>query len=304
MRSSSAVLVAILAAPIAIFPQDRKNILVVTAGSGDYLFAAGGTLAKYIHEGYTVNVAEFGNDEKLSAGLTPAQTRLANVEEGLKAAKLLGVNDTVYLGHKSGDTGYVSSTEMRSQLFALIRHFKPQIIFIPDPYVHYQADRDQYWVGKMAEDGWGYSGAGTFANELARAGLPPYSVPEIYYYSMDRPYRAREGGEGRAKFVGVEITSFLENKLGVIELLNTRNRLYTLQTIMRLQAAAHTAQRLSPLTDATAKALARAFVIELAQTIGKKHGFLYGEEFNYVGGSTGLPPYVLNRAVSKVKARP
>jgi LmbE family N-acetylglucosaminyl deacetylase len=283
--------------------QRSQGILVVTAGSADYLLAAGGSLAKYIHQGYTVNVAQFGNDEKLSAGLTPAQTRLANVQEAQQAGKLLGVGDVVYLGHKSGDLGYVSSTEMRNQLFALIRHFKPRIIFIPDPYVHYQPDRDQFWVGKMAEDGWGYSGAGTFGNELARAGLPPYSVPEIYYYAVERPYRAREGGRGRAKFVGVEITSFLETKLAAVDLLNTRNRAYAFQTMERLQSAGRAFSLLTPPTDAAARALARAHVSELARTIGAKHGFLYGEEFNYVGGSDGLPPYVLERAVPKAKGK-
>src|SRR5688572_4226085 len=100
--------------------QDNRRILVVTASSGDYIVAAGGTLAKRVRDGWRVTVAQFGNDEKFSLGATQAQTRLANVTEGKAAAKLLGITDLVYMDHKSGEIGYVSSTEMRSQLFALI----------------------------------------------------------------------------------------------------------------------------------------------------------------------------------------
>ena len=69
--------------PAPAHTQDAKNVLVVTASSGDYMFGAGGTLAKLVQEGYTINVAQFGNDEKITHGLSPAQARLANVEEFL-----------------------------------------------------------------------------------------------------------------------------------------------------------------------------------------------------------------------------
>jgi hypothetical protein len=49
------------------------------------------------------------------------------------------------------------------------------------------------------------------------------------------------------------------------------------------------------------KELARAWVEELGQAIGAKHGFDYGEEFNYVGPGAGedLPEHVMKRAVPK-----
>ena len=73
----------------ALAAQDNRRILVVTASSGDYIVAAGGTLAKRVRDGWRVTVAQFGNDEKFSLGATQAQTRLANVTEGKAAAKLL-----------------------------------------------------------------------------------------------------------------------------------------------------------------------------------------------------------------------
>ena len=237
--------------------QADRRILVVTSSSADYIHGAGATLARYVRQGWRVDVVQFGNDEKVSPSLSPAQTRLANVREGKAAAKLLGVTDYIMMDLKSGELAQVSSTEMRNQLFALIRGIKPAIIFIPDPYLHYQPDHDIRKVGLMAEEAWGYSGGGTFANELTRMGFQPYGVPEIYYYSPSRPYRKGEGGEvAKAKFVVDDITDTLEQKITSAELLFTRNRVYP-----------HV----------------RDFLTELAETIGRKHNLRYAEEFNHVG---------------------
>lgn len=280
--------------------QGPREILVVTAGSADYIWAAGGTLASFIQKGYRVDVAQFGNDEKLSGGLTPAQTRLANMEEARQAAKLLGVHDAVYMAHKSGETGQVASTEMRSQLFGLIRYLKPQMIFLPDPYIHYQQDHDRYYVGKMAEEAWGYSGGSTFANELERMGFHPYGAPEVYFYAA-RPYRRGEGGDGHAKFMVVDIGSTIDLKCMAIELLLTQNRLDAAQAKLRLEKTGRGNALPSPLDDLTVKNLAHAYAEELAETIGKKHGMRYAEEFNYVNMRSGdpLPPHLRERAVPK-----
>jgi LmbE family N-acetylglucosaminyl deacetylase len=257
--------------PALMIAQSDRRILVVSATSGDYIFGAGGTLANYIREGWRVDVAVFGNEEKMSLGLNQAQTRLANVQEGKAAAKLLGVRDVIYMDHKSGELGQVSATEMRSQLFGLIRGIKPRIIFIPDPYVHYLQDSDREWVGRMAEEAWGYSGGGTFGNELARMGLTPYGVPEVFYYSANRPYRTGEGGSAaQARFVNRDIAETLELKINAAELLSTRNR-----TWVSMQRGL--------VDDATVRRYVREFLSEMAETVGRKHSLRHAEEFNHVG---------------------
>lgn len=270
--------------------QQNLNVLAVTAGSGDYLWGAGGTLAALALDGYQVYVAQFGNDEKAApAGLGPAEARWANIEEAREAAELLGFRDTIYLSHKSGELGQVSSTEMREQLFALIRHLRPAKIFLPDQYVHFQADWDHYWVGKMAEEAWGYSGGAMFSPQLAHMGLKPYSVPEVYFYAAGRPYRPGEGGEEASRFLGVDIgRTFLAKRIA-IGMLRTRNRALALETGIALRAGDEEAPR----------RLAAALVEELAREVGRRHGFEFGEEFNYVGAREAIPPYVLERAVKK-----
>ena len=298
-RLALLVLLLVLFAGVPAAGQDAGNILVVTANSGDYLFGAGGTLIKFVQEGYSVYVAQMGNDEKIAHGLTPAQARLANVEDGKDAAKLLGVSDTVYMGHKSGEFGYVSATEIRKQLFALIRHFRPAKLFIPDPYVHYLDDRDQYHLGRIAEESWGYSSGDTFSPELKRMGLQGYHAPEVYFYSHQRPYRPGEGGEKRARMVAFDITLTIEQKMNSIELLRNRNQVYARTVRDRLVAAGRTAEMLNPLDDIAVRKLVRSYVEQLGATIGAKHGFRFGEEFNNAGLNPALPPHVLEKAVPK-----
>jgi LmbE family N-acetylglucosaminyl deacetylase len=272
--------------PLCVPAQTDRRILVVTASSGDYIFGAGGTLVKFMREGWRIDVLQMGNEEKFSTGGNQAQTRLANVQEARAAAKLLGVRDLVMMDHKSGELGYVSSTEMRNQAFGLIRHIKPRILFIPDPYVTFQTDRDRRYVGLMAEEGWGYSGGGTFANELARMGFPPYGAPEIFYYSAERPYRSGEGGVRRAKFVVRDIADTIEHKTDAAELLNTRN-------------AAWVARRAGLADMLGVRSYVRSFIEQLARESGAKHGLGYAEEFNHVGLGEAIPDYALERARKK-----
>ncbi len=302
MRPASLAVFVVLLALTSLSPasaQEPGNILVVTGNSGDYMFGAGGTLIKFIQEGYKVYVAQMGNDEKITHGLTPAQARLANVEDGKAAAKLLGVSDTVYMGHKSGEFMYVSSTEMRKQLFGLIRHYRPKKLFIPDPYVHYLDDTDPYHLGRLAEEAWGYSGGGTFAPELARVGLDPYGAPEIYFYSQQRPYRPEEGGERNARMMSVDITLTMEQKVNSIELLRNRNQVYARTVRNRLAAAGRPTDLLDPFDDGAVRKLVRAYVEQFGRVVGAKYGYPAGEEFNYVGRGPELPRHVLENAVPK-----
>jgi len=270
-------------------------VLVVSAGPADYLMPAGGTLAQLIDQGYTVTVVAFANDEKNSEGLSPAETRLANDSDADHAAQVLGIHEIIRLNHKSGELSQVSSNEMRNQIFALIRYLKPRILFHPDPWVHYVPDRDQFWVGRVGEES-SYGSSKYFLAEIGRMGFPPFSVPEAYYYAVNRPYRPGEGGGPAAKFRAVDITATFARKVAALSELRTSNRAYALHVNEKLEAFGKPSPLLREVNEASAKALVRAYAEELAETIGKKHGFRYGEEFNYNGGGDAIPPHVMEHA--------
>ena len=293
----------LLLAALPAAAQSAGRILVVTTDGADWMVGAGGTLAQAVLDGYAVTVAQYGNDEKESAGLSQPETRWANVQEAKAAAEFLGVEDWVLMDFKSGETGYVSSTEMRKQLFALIRHLKPAKLFIPDPYVHYQPDWDNYFVGRMAEEAWGYSGGGAFGPELERLGLAPYSAPEVYYYAAGRPYRPREGGEVAARLEAVDIAPLLDAKLTALAMLRTRNQQTARAAHTRLANAGKSVDSLPAFDERAIQELVKAGARELAAEIGAKHGFEFGEEFNYVGPGPAIPLHALERAVKKGGSR-
>jgi hypothetical protein len=284
--------------PLALTAQRTKSILVVTAGSGDYLFACAGTLANFIDDGYKVYVVQIGNDEKDSVDLGPAETRLVNVEDAEKAARMLGVTDMVNINDKSGELGVISTNEMRNHISVLVRHWKPEKIFYPDAYINYEPDWDQFFVGRGAEET-NYSNAGYFLPEATKAGLRGHGPGETYYYATYRPYRPGEGGHRSAKFMPVDITKNFNKKVAVIQELRNRNYRYAVYTKARLAMAGKPTTLLDEINKSSTGKLIRAYLKELAEAVGQKHGFDYGEEFNYHGrhwgGQSELPPWIQER---------
>jgi LmbE family N-acetylglucosaminyl deacetylase len=276
----------------------EKTLVAITAGGGDYIMGAGGTIATLVADGYRAFVIQAGNDEKNSIGLGPAESRLANNADAEKAARLLGVAELFNLNNKSGELSQLTSNELRTQMTTLIRYYKPAKLFLPDPFVHYEPEWDQFWTGRAAEET-NYSNAGYFLPELAKAGVTGHSVAETYYYTARRPYRPGEGGHGSARFMPVDVSAVFARKVEAYLALRTANRAYATHVKQRLEAAGRPSRRLANLDDAAVDDLARARLAELAETIGQKHRFRFGEEFNYHGTAPGekrsRPPWVRER---------
>jgi len=286
-RLRSASLFLLLAA--AVQAQSPKGaVLVVTPTAREYLTGAGGTLARMIDEGRPVYVLQIGNDEKDSIGLGPAETRLANNADGERAAKTLGVREVLNVGHKSGELGYISSSELRNQVMAMMRLYKPEILFFPDWYVHYVDDWDVYRVGRMAEES-PYGGGSYFLQDLTYIGFPGFAAREYYFYSPYRPYRPREGGEGRATLKPVDVSSTFDRKVRALLELKTSNARWAAHVGRRLDLAGRPS-RLEP------DDLVRSNLVQLAGTIGGKHGHRLSEEFNHLGQGSGIPEHILERA--------
>jgi hypothetical protein len=98
----------------------------------------------------------------------------------------------------------------------------------------------------------------------------------------------------------VDITATFQRKLEACLSLRTANRAYATHVKQRLEMIGKPSPLLAAITDASIDALARAWLEELGVTIGKKHGFTYGEEFNYHGLAPGetrpLAPWIMERA--------
>ncbi len=286
-----ALTAALAAQPTPKEPPHTGGVLVFAAEARDYVFGAGGTLAKFAAEGKPVTVVHFGSGEKTAPGEKPSEARLTHRREAEAAAKALGVTETLFLDHKSGEIAYLSSSELRNQAITLIRFYKPEILFFPDWYIHYQRE-DSYRVGRMAEEA-PYGGGNLFLQEMTYMGLLGHGARQYYFYSPYRPYRDREGGEGGARFTGVNIENFFDRKLAAAAELKSSNQRELDTAVARLKAAGKPAQKLD---NDGAEGLARVFLRELAFTIGNRHGLPLAEEFNHLAGSGGLPAHIRERA--------
>jgi hypothetical protein len=127
-------------------------------------------------------------------------------------------------------------------------------------------------------------------------GLLPVGVGETYYYAANRPYRPGEGGHNAAKFRPVNIEKTFNLKVAALEKLETANRRYATHVKQRLDLAGRPSPLLSVINREAITALIRAYAEELAETIGRKHGFRYGEEFNYHGRGARIPEHVREKA--------
>ena len=254
-------------------------VLVVPPSMRDCVFGSGGTLALMAGEGRAIYVAVFGNEEKDSTALGPAETRLANNAEGRRAATILGIKEVINLGHKSGEFADISSSEMRNQVMALTRLYKPEILFFPDWYVHYQDDNDIYRTGRMAEES-PYGGSGYFLQEMTWLGFGGFAARQYYFFVPYRPYRAREGGQGQASMKQVDISTMFLRKVEAALALKTANERWAARRP----------------TGVGTEEFVRAFIEELAEESGRRHGIRYAEEFNHLRPLGGLPEHVRERA--------
>jgi LmbE family N-acetylglucosaminyl deacetylase len=256
-------------------PPQPGGALVVAASARDYLLGAGGKLAKMIDEGVPVYVVIFGNGDKSAAGLSPSEARKRNRAEAEAAGRKLGVRETLFLGYTEGYLAQISSSELRNQVMALFRIYKPDYLFFPDWYTHY-LDDDAYRVGRMAEEA-PYGGGSLFLQEYTYMGMGGFAPREYFFYIPDRPYRAREGGEDRADIQSEDVSAAFERKVEALLELKTAN-------------AAWGRPDLAP------EEVVRALAAELAETIGRRHGYSRAEEFNHLGRGGGVPAYVREHA--------
>lgn len=116
-----------------------KSMLVISAHAADYVWRAGGTIAKYIKNGARVKVAvlSYGirgesNDLWKQQGATPDSVKSIRSEETNKAAKILGISDIEFWD--MNDYPIVFTQEHEERMVRLIRAAEPDIIITHDKF--------------------------------------------------------------------------------------------------------------------------------------------------------------------------
>ena len=168
--------------------EDNKVIMVVVAHPDDPEFGAGGTVAKFVLDGWQAIYVICTNGDKGTSDLKMTSEKLAKIREHeqMNAAKVLGISEVVFLRYPDGEL--VDGPEFRGKLVRLIRKYRPDIIVTHDPYRKYMGHHDHRITGIVCMDAvFPYSRDHLFYPEHKTEGLMPFKVGEVYLTGPEEP---------------------------------------------------------------------------------------------------------------------
>jgi LmbE family N-acetylglucosaminyl deacetylase len=183
--------------------EDKKIFMVVAAHPDDPEFGAGGTVGKWVQEGWKAIYVICTNGDKGTPDLSMTSEKLAKIreQEQRNAAKVLGVSEIIFLGHPDGELA--EGWEFRGELVRLIREYRPDIVITHDPNRKYMGHHDHRITGITCMDAiYPYSRDHLFYPEHKAAGLMTHKVDEVYLMGPEEPN----------KFIDVNDTFILKMK--------------------------------------------------------------------------------------------
>ena len=190
---------------------DPLRVLVITAHPDDIEFACAGSVARWVDEGAEVTyvIVTDGSTGTLDTDLVGQ--RLADVrrEESIQAAKVVGVNEVVFLGYRDG---YVEPTlDLRRDLAREFRKARPDRFIVMDPQTlpggWFVNHPDHRAVGQASLD------------ITVTAGTTPGHFPELLdeghepWRGLKETYLAGPGGGETA----VDITKSIDRKIAALK---------------------------------------------------------------------------------------
>lgn len=289
MRTLTALCLLLACWPAA---AQKKVVLVVTADAEDYLLAAGGTIAAMVAGGAEAYVLRVTNDEKSAWNLTPEEAAVRIRAESESAASILGVKEVVSMGYRAAELADVPFTTLRDRLIVYIRHYRPAVLLVPNPYTEYERVLDRHYTGRAAEDAWRAASLDNHVPPFGALGLQPHVTPELYYYSQPVDPRRREP-ESTSTFVPepkiLDISGSFSKKLKAIQALKTLNYAAAMRLKARLTSTGRRLPLLDVVDETSVNRLAEQNVLGLSKIAASGSSYSMAEEFRYAGLNYRIP---------------
>jgi LmbE family N-acetylglucosaminyl deacetylase len=168
--------------------EDKKVLMVVGAHPDDPEFGAGGTVAKYVREGWQAVYVVCTNGDKGTQDPKMTSPKLAKIreQEQKNAATVLGVSIIEFLGYPDG--WLEDSPEFRGKLVHAIRKYRPDVVITHDPTRKYMGHHDHRIAGTVCMDAiFPYSRDHLFYPEHKAEGLTPFKVAEVWLTGPEEP---------------------------------------------------------------------------------------------------------------------
>ncbi len=167
---------------------NAARVMVVGAHPDDPDFACGGSVARWVAAGATVKyvVVTSGDKGMPDPTLDPLVFTRTREAEQEASAKLLGVEGVSFLRLIDGEV--FDTLDLRRQLTAEIRGFRPDLIVTHDPLTRmYRQHPDHRAVGfATIHAAFPSTRLATFFPEQAAVGLAPHSVGEMLLFGSDQ----------------------------------------------------------------------------------------------------------------------
>jgi LmbE family N-acetylglucosaminyl deacetylase len=245
-------------------------LMVFSPHPDDAEYYAGGTIARMIQGGakailVIVTDGRVGSFEQDSDSL--AQTRL---EEAKRAAKVMGAEPPIFLGHPDMGLDRLPPGLLREQFIRLIRQYRPAIVIAEDPFMGFEVHPDHRAVAWAASDAVNYSRLPLMHPEHLAEGLQPHNVREKYFYT--------DQSEGSTV---IDITQTMEIKLAALAEHKSQMKFLVEGVLLEARQAGIDPSAIAgdALKD-PATAVAWAMQAQAAQ-VGQKANVQFGEAFRY-----------------------
>jgi LmbE family N-acetylglucosaminyl deacetylase len=248
-----------------------RTVLALVPHPDDAEFFAGGTIAKMVAEGARVLMVVATDGRKGSFEHESEKLAALRAEEVRQAAKVMGIEPPILLGHPDLEVDTLRPGLLREQFIRAIRRYRPEVVIAPDAFDAYEVHPDHRAVAWAASDAVNFATLPLMHPEHRAEGLEPHYVPEKYFY--------RESADGANKIVdisqtmGKKLAALAEHKSQVaflVEEVMRQARLAGLDLGALLGEAAQ-----DPMA-----ALTWAMQAQGAE-VGAKIGVEYGEAFRY-----------------------
>ena len=227
---------------------EGRRVLVISAHPDDIEFGAGGTIPRWVDEGWDVRyvIATSGQRGVQDPGQDPEAFGRLREEEARAAAKVSGVSDVTFLGYM--DSEVVDSQELRRDLSRQFRRHRPHRLLTMNPehlptngFVNHP---DHRIVATAALDITitGGTTAAIFPELVTEEGLPPWRELEDIWLM---------GPSGGPEIV--DVTPYFERKIAALQ--------------------AHASQMAQVPLDL------KDLISRRLRAVGEPHGFRYAESF-------------------------
>jgi LmbE family N-acetylglucosaminyl deacetylase len=199
-----------------------QRLTAVFAHPDDETYATGGTIARYSSEGVRCSLyCATDGDAGQSSGIpvsSRAELGAVRRAELQAACEVLGISTLVCGGHPDGGLHDVNPDVVLSEIVALIRRERPDVVITFGPEGAPTQHRDHRAISRLATAAFLLAGtASAFPDQLVD-GLAPCRPTELWYSTWLQPAPGDDPAtEGQPIDVTVDVREFLPRKIAAFD---------------------------------------------------------------------------------------